>query len=166
MDESTFWSLVETARAESAGAQPNQAERLRAMLEGLPPEEILEFERLFVRFHHQAYRWDLWAAAELIEGGCSDDGFSDFRAGLIALGREAYDKALAAPGSLALHADEGGGIAVEEMLYVSGQAYEAVTGESLPELGISHPRAPSGERLDVATARARYPELDRSPRRH
>ena len=36
--------------------------------------------------HAVLYRWDMWAAAYLIGGGCSDDGFIDFRAGLIAQG--------------------------------------------------------------------------------
>ncbi|MEU1251459.1 DUF4240 domain-containing protein [Micromonospora arida] len=41
--------------------------------------------------------WDVWAAAYLIGGGCSDDSFIDFRAGVIALGREWYERVLASP---------------------------------------------------------------------
>jgi hypothetical protein len=43
----------------------------------------------------------VWGAAYLIHGGCSDDGFADFRAGLIALGRTRYEDAVAKPDSLA-----------------------------------------------------------------
>ncbi|XIE77187.1 DUF4240 domain-containing protein [Streptomyces sp. SBR177] len=53
--------------------------------------------------HDAVYRWDVWAAAYLIGGGCSDDGFMDFRAGLIALGRDWYERAAACPDSLAEH---------------------------------------------------------------
>lgn len=49
------------------------------------------------------YRWDVWAAAYLIGGGCSDDSFMDFRAGLIGLGREWYARAAACPDVLAEH---------------------------------------------------------------
>jgi hypothetical protein len=49
------------------------------------------------------YRWDAWAAAYLIGGGCSDDGFMDFRAGVIAQGRDWYQKAAGSPDSLAGH---------------------------------------------------------------
>jgi hypothetical protein len=42
----------------------------------------------------------LWAAAYLIEGGC-DDGFMDFRAGLMLQGRTAFEAAVADPDSLA-----------------------------------------------------------------
>lgn len=39
------------------------------------------------------YRYDLWAAAYLIGGGCSDDSFTDFRAGLIGQGCDWYEQA-------------------------------------------------------------------------
>lgn len=45
----------------------------------------------------------MWAAAYLIGGGCSDDSFIDFRAGLIAQGRDWYHTVLASPDSLASH---------------------------------------------------------------
>jgi hypothetical protein len=53
--------------------------------------------------HQALYRWDVWAAACLIGGGCSDDSFIDFRAGLIAQGRVWYQKAADSPDSLADH---------------------------------------------------------------
>ncbi|WP_312847633.1 DUF4240 domain-containing protein [Streptomyces sp. WAC08241] len=36
-------------------------------------------------------------------GGCSDDSFIDFRAGVTSLGREWYERVAAAPDSLAEH---------------------------------------------------------------
>ena len=46
---------------------------------------------------------DVWAAAYLIGGGCSDDSFIDFRARLISQGRGWYQKAADSPGNLAEH---------------------------------------------------------------
>jgi len=64
--------------------------------------------------HTALYRWDVPAAAYLIGGGCSDDGFIDFRAGLTAQGRDWYEKLAASPDSLADHpAMVGGGIGAE-----------------------------------------------------
>jgi hypothetical protein len=37
----------------------------------------------------------VWAAAYLIGGGCSGDAFIDFRAGVIAQGRDWYEKVAA-----------------------------------------------------------------------
>src|SRR5215471_9411707 len=100
MDEPTFWTLVEAAKAEATPALSNQPEILRKKLEALPPREIVEFDRIFTQLHHDAYRWDLWAAAYIIEGGCSDDGFTDFRSWLISMGRDVYDAALRDPETL------------------------------------------------------------------
>ncbi|MFH8443276.1 DUF4240 domain-containing protein [Streptomyces sp. NPDC018026] len=47
------------------------------------------------------YRWDVWAAAYLIGGGCPDDRFSDFTAGLVALGRDWYEQTATCPDALA-----------------------------------------------------------------
>ena len=48
-----------------------------------------------------AYCWSLWGAAYVINGGCSDDPFVDFRASLISRGRQVFERALSDPDSLA-----------------------------------------------------------------
>ncbi|MFF4653678.1 DUF4240 domain-containing protein [Streptomyces sp. NPDC001380] len=45
----------------------------------------------------------MWAAASLIGGGCSDDRFSDFTAGLVALGQGWYERTAGCPDALADH---------------------------------------------------------------
>jgi len=159
MDEPTFWMLVESAKAESTPALSNQPELLQKKLEALPPREIVAFDRIFTQLHHDAYRWDLWAAAYIIEGGCSDDGFTDFRAGLIGLGRDAYYAALADPGSLVRQPTRGVDFSHEEMNYAARRAYEAVTGEEMPDHGLLRRKDPLGERWDHATLAKKYPEL-------
>ena len=78
-----------------------QAERMRRILSAMPVEDVLEFDRIFGELYWDAYHWDLWAAAYIIEGGCSDDGFMDFRSWLISMGREVYKAAMADAESLA-----------------------------------------------------------------
>jgi hypothetical protein len=51
----------------------------------------------------ESYRWDLWGAAYLINGGCSDDGFDYFRGWLLSQGRAIWQATLADPDSLADH---------------------------------------------------------------
>ncbi|MEI5006890.1 DUF4240 domain-containing protein [Streptomyces sp. PmtA] len=55
-------------------------------------------------------RWDVRAAAYVIGRGCSDDSFMDFRAGLIALGRAWYERAIGPPDSLADHPEVRAGV--------------------------------------------------------
>jgi Protein of unknown function (DUF4240) len=159
MDEATFWRIVEEAKTETTPALSNQPEFLQKKLEGLPPAEIVEFDRIFTRLRHNAYRWDLWAAAYIIEGGCSDDGFMDFRAGLIGLGREVYYAALNDPKSLVRQPTRGVDFSQEELAYAARQAYEAVTGTEMPDDDLAHPKEPVGERWDQATVEEKYPEL-------
>lgn len=153
-----FWRLVEASRAACTPELSNQPEILQLRLEQLSPEEIRDFESIFRRLYNQAYRRDLWAAAFIIEGGCSDDGFMDFRGGLIGLGREAYYAALANPESLAEQPTRGVDFSQEDMLYVASRAYEAVTGEELPDSGQADPDL-VGEDWDEETVHELYPRL-------
>ena len=159
MDEPTFWLLVEAARAEMTPALSNQPEILQKKLEALAPSEIVEFDRIFSKLRNDAYRWELWAAAYIIEGGCSDDGFADFRAGLIGLGRDVYYAALADPNSLVRQPTRGVDFSREELNYAARQAYEAITGEEIRDHGMAHPKEPLGEPWDKATVGKKYPEL-------
>jgi hypothetical protein len=124
------------------------------------------------------FRWKTkWAAAYLIGGGCSDDGFIDFRAGLIAQGHAWYEMAVASPDSLAGHpavAANRSGVAplFDEMAnYAAQRAFERVTGRgnAFNEAWASYrdPRErmsqePAGEDFDFDDAqqmRRRLPRL-------
>lgn len=158
MDEVMFWRLVEASKAECTPELSNQPELLQHELEQLSPEEIRGFDSIFRQLYLRAYRRDLWAAAFIIEGGCSDDGFMDFRGGLIGLGREAYYAALANPESLAEQPARGVDFSQEDMLYVAARAYEAVTGGELPDSGQADPDL-VGEDWDERTVYELYPKL-------
>ena len=122
MIEAKFWDHIR----ESRHADPaSHAERLTARLAKLPPEEILDFVYLWSTVNCRAYRRDLWGAAYLINGGCSDDGFRDFRTWLILQGRIVYEAALADPDSLADVLDGEGDAAIQ--CYPGPDAWFAAT---------------------------------------
>ena len=85
MDISTFWDIIETARA-SAGQDRPFHEALTDHLATLTRQDILEYDERFQKMSGFLLRYDLWAAAYLIGGGWLRDGFSgysgfsDFRA--------------------------------------------------------------------------------------
>jgi hypothetical protein len=137
MDDATFWELIDASRAECkpASEDPDDAQNvaLVRLLSELPPDEIIAFDRVFRRLHAAAYTWDLWAAAFLIEGGCSDDGFKDFRSGLIGLGRKVYEDAVRDPGTLVSQPTRGVDFSNELLLYAASEAYESVAEDELPE---------------------------------
>jgi Protein of unknown function (DUF4240) len=86
MDIQQFWRLIDTARGEVADSAHTEAVAARAtiLLSALPPEEIIAAQRVLSSLLAESYQTLLWAAAYLINGGCSDDGFEDFRGWLIA----------------------------------------------------------------------------------
>jgi len=164
MDESEFWSIVESSKAESDGGFEHRAETLVARLSALPPEKIIEFQRVFGSLQDRAYSWDLWGAAYVINGGCSDDGFSDFRSWLISMGRKTYESALSDPESLAeITLGDGGeeDASFEVFAYAAAEAYEASTGDELPHPERNFPNEPSGERWEEGEEElaGRYPKL-------
>ena len=167
MNEEKFWQLIENAKARSDGETDAQLENLRENLEKLSPEEIVAFDRLFDKFFWQSYDWKLWAAAYLINGGCSDDGFDYFRAGLILQGEKVFKAALADPETLTEVLDfEDGDLAessdwaigVEEFLYLPSEVYERLTGEEIPH-EISSRREPSGEDWEEKDVEKVLPKL-------
>ena len=100
-DESAFWQLIADTRRAAGNDTGRQAELIRARLRKLPPRTRREFVRIRRGLDRRAYTWNLWGAAQVIEDGCSDDCFRDFRAYVVSLGRGPYDDALANPDSLA-----------------------------------------------------------------
>ncbi|MEU5779757.1 DUF4240 domain-containing protein [Micromonospora lupini] len=148
MDVDEFWSVVERARA-AAGVAANQpqrdgqssviAEALVAELMRLPLSQIVAFDQVLNEVVDQVDTWDVCAACWIIEYGfLSDDGFSDFQAGLVGLGRAAFESAVRDPDSLAAHpavrqisAAEGRDLWIgdEALQYAAQTAYERLTGD-------------------------------------
>jgi hypothetical protein len=95
MNEDSFWQIIEECF--SRGNPDERLEAYVARLEELPHEEVVEFQRVLNSVMVRAYRWDLIGAACFLGCGQSDDGFEDFRAWLISLGRETFENVLADP---------------------------------------------------------------------
>ena len=144
MDTNEFWALNADLPPESA------AEVVQERLTAINPERIVQYKRLFDKFFSEAYRWDLWGAAYLIDGGCSDDGFIDFRYGLISRGRSIFEEALNDPDSLVAFASDSddGYIPNEDFGYAAARAYKEVTGTDMPSQEYEHPKEPAGEDWD------------------
>ncbi|WP_328926683.1 DUF4240 domain-containing protein [Streptomyces sp. NBC_00190] len=145
MDKQTFWKLIDTARAQAPDDQV--AEHAAALLARLPEAEIAAAQQVLWDLLAESYRSPLWAAAYVINGGCSDDGFDYFRGWLLTQGEAAFEAALADPDSLAAHppvreaAAQGLELWDEEALSIAWTAYEAATGHELPSdsFTISYP---------------------------
>jgi hypothetical protein len=96
-----FWDLISETRRAAGPDTGTQSELLRDRLSKLGPPEILAFERWWRSLDRSLYTWQVWGAAFVIEDGCSDDCFRDFRAYVISLGPDAVRIATRSPDALA-----------------------------------------------------------------
>lgn len=164
MTKDEFWEHIRATRR----LDPDEhLERLAVRLAKLPEKEILSFGRWWEVTDARAYTWELWGAAYLINGGCSDGGFDYFRWWLMLRGRAVYEAALKDPDSLAavLKGEED----VEAGSNPAYAAYTAATGredyyEALqaryPKLQLELPALKGGwDFEDEDQLRGRYPKL-------
>ena len=156
-----FWNLIERSRKGTAGCE-EQVEKLTALLTALPSTDIVSFEHHFNERMSESYRWDLWAVAFIIQGGCSDDSFDYFRGWLIAQGRDYFEAAMNDPIRAADKGETDDGIECEEILVCPAQAYREVTGQEMPVEPYGPSRAlprPRGEPWSEDDLPRLFPEL-------
>jgi hypothetical protein len=172
MEEARFWGIIDSSRQRARATQrrPGQdfidlhEQTLADELRRLPPAEIFAFRERFWYYHGLAYRWDLWAVAYWLHGGCSDDGFIDFRSCLISLGKELFFQVLKDPDALAeiVGHPDAPYMQAEGFQYVASKVYEEKTGEEMPEGEAYGPARPAGRRIDSEdeeAMRRRFPRI-------
>lgn len=152
VDSNAFWTLIADARSQVP--DPSDSEAVAAAASSLlatrPPSDIVAAQQVLWDLLAFSYRNPLWAAAYLINGGCSDDGFDYFRGWLLTQGRSVFESAVADPDSLASSpavvaaAESGLELDCEAALSIAWTAHQTATGMKLPE--------------DAFTIR--YPDLD------
>jgi len=152
MNAQQLWELIETARRQVPDPSDGRAVAARAvtLLSTRPGGEIVAADQVLHGLIADSYRKPLWAAAYVINGGCSDDGFDYFRGWLIVQGREVYERIVADPDTLAdlpvigTRPPGAWPVECEDTLYIASRAYRAATGEELPHRAVT----------------IRYPQLD------
>ena len=149
-----FWAVIDRATADRPGSPGEVTKRAVAELASRDPEEIVAWGRHLDKVMAASGKEDLWAAAYLINGGCSDDGFDHFRGWLIANGREVLARAVRDPDSLAdlpavrAAALNGAVFEAEEVLSVAADAHLQATGSPLPDSGVPVSRPDPGQLWD------------------
>jgi len=154
-----FWSLVEKVHRAAKGDMDRKCKLLDAELRKLTLKEVHSFSEHFDACFDRAYTWSLWAAAFIINGGCSDDSFSDFRSTLISMGRETFEGALADPESLADIDYDAEKSCYEGYEYVPSTVEEDLSGRGDLTRSRPHPDEPSGEPWEEDKVGELYPKL-------
>ena len=173
MEDDRFWDLIDQSGASAGGSVEDQTDSLSTILASLPAQEIAAFDVSFAAHRDQLYSWDLWGAAYLLMGGCSDDCFTDFRSWVVAQGQDYFEAVRADPQALADgRLKDAGQVAEAELLsYAAMDAYVEATGR---EIAMDDPSRPGPEAATEPTGqewaeddedalRARYPRLSPLP---
>lgn len=133
MDIKQFWDLIEVSQKNSS-SRYEQINYLETNLAKLSEKEIAGFRLQTDKLLLDSYTSELWCAAYVINGGCSDDGFQYFRCWLISLGEKAYTESMNKPDNLIKYAsindDEN---EFEEFWGVANRAYYTKTKKDLYE---------------------------------
>lgn len=168
MELDRFWEIIGESRRDFSpqlanGNMRRQLVVLKELLSKLPVEEVAAFSNTFRKLYLDAYKWDLWAAAYIVEGGCGDDSFTDFRYWLISMGHEVFDNAMANAETLAHIAFQPGieYTRFEKFGYVADEV-----GRELDEtayyaglIDFEYPVSPSGMAWEDEDLPIRFPQL-------
>lgn len=103
MNKEQFWKLIEKARGQVPDTREDSdvAGHACALLARCSAQEITAAQQTLWHLMADSYQNPLWAAAYVVNGGCSDDGFDYFRGWLIAQGCTTFERVLADPDTLA-----------------------------------------------------------------
>jgi Protein of unknown function (DUF4240) len=155
MDEQAFWDMIDRARASAKPFHQALIDDLAARGE----QEILGYSDRFDAAAEALNRWDVWAAAYLIGRGRR---FMEFRAGVVAQGRDWYSRVLTSPDSLADHPAVAGTagrpwddpLFYEQASYAAPDAYQRAAGdeeafyEAVADRDRDRPPPDMGEQFD------------------
>jgi hypothetical protein len=158
MDEQIFWELVDAAKAAAGPNHDSRPAQLELRLTPLDLVALGAFQRRYEAYLLRANRWDLWGAAYLMNGGCSDDGFKYFRDWLISEGRDVYEGALADPESLAAFPRREY-FELESFGYAASKAFARKGGGELQRDFNVELAAPAGKEWKESDLSAMFPKL-------
>ncbi|MBE0393371.1 hypothetical protein BJQ96_03235 [Flavobacterium sp. PL0002] len=159
MEAEKFWKIIEICKTNSFGNYEKQQSELSKELIKLTAIEVLEFDNKFRTLKGEIYNWDFWASAYIINGGCSDDCFSDFRGWLIGQGKSIFESAVQNIENLSELSETNNGD-WEGLSYVPNDIYIKKTGNNIPQ-GIQENIEISGEEWeeDETYLKNKYPKL-------
>ena len=163
MLKSEFWKLIDESRHEALGDTKLHVATFKSALDDLEPNELVSFGHWFDDYYASADSWELWDAAYLVGGGCSDDSFADFKGWLISRGEKVFEAALANPESLAKVVSVGEWTRAEGFHFAAQLLWAKKTGKSADDfppspLGKGSPGI-RGEQCPEAQLAKRYPKL-------
>ncbi len=131
LDENKYWTIIEKSFLSSSDYNAQRTKLLKELTQ-LNPKEIIGFDLRTTKLLKDSYTSEMWCAAYIMKGGCSDDAFEYFRCWLISKGKDIYYKASKNPDALSdiekkLFFD----YELEPFLYMPNEAFMLKTGKEI-----------------------------------
>jgi hypothetical protein len=160
MKKGEFWTIIHKSKEMSKGDYFQQQSCLIEILKDFNQNKMMKFGNTFYYLFNLAYTWELWGAAYVALGGCSDDSFMDFRGWLIAQGKDVFESTLKNPESLAKHMHLLQNQNLEGFSYCASEAY-AQCGYGELKIGVNIDLEPKGEPWEEDELEKMFPMLCR-----
>jgi len=131
LDEDLYWAIIDKSLKNTKN-QEAQEQFLIKEIGKLTPKQMIGFRLRTDKLLYDTYNSEMWCAAYIMNGGCSDDGFEYFRNWVISRGKEIYYKAKQNPDNLISEVDENEEMyEFESFWYVALEAFQEKTGKDL-----------------------------------
>lgn len=172
-EEDWFWKLIDKSRNTNKNIKlDKQINNLSRELKKLEPHQIIKFDSFFQYFLNLSYSWDLWGAAYIINGGCSDDTFDYFRSWLIGQGKVKFYKSITNPEQLLDFINPKAEYEWEGLEYCAPEAYEQLVGSEIDsskyysQATVDNPKSPKGTEWKETELANLFPKLWNAFSRH
>ena len=131
MDDDRFWQMIDWANEQSNGEIETKYWCLYVQILQLSPKEATAFSAIYDRHHDLSYFWSMSEACAILLDGVSPNGFDDFRAALLSMGRQVFERAIDVPDSLAVVDASIETLRFERYSYAVMKAVNQVTGDNV-----------------------------------
>ncbi len=161
MNEIEFWEIIEIAKLQSSGDIEVQTDFLINHLEDDSLDNIKTFYHIYYYFMIKSYFADLWDVCDLITCAGGEQNFLDFRAWLIAQGKNRYYKTIEDPESLVeiVAKENRYEIGYERFSYIALYAYENKTGHEMKSDKSIEPTDLQGKQVERGKLHEKFPKL-------
>ncbi len=131
LDEKIFWDIIDKS-LKNTNNQEDQEHFLIKEIGQLSPHEMIGFRLRTDKLLYDTFNSEMWCAAYIMNGGCSDDGFEYFRNWVISRGKDVYYKAKENPDNLITEVSNNIEFYdFESFWYVALEAFNKKTGKDL-----------------------------------
>lgn len=155
-----FWEIIDASRQPKPTDLSAHCDALKQQLTNLSREELIAFDETYGIVREELNDFHLWAAAKILNDGCSEDGFDYFKDWIITQGRAVYEAALENPESLADVLSPGYDCCdAETFAYVAGEIYEERYKDYINNETTVYILPFVNEQLSREAAQAKFPKL-------